>query len=92
MLSEASSNSNLIIISGDRHRGGIYKKENLMEVTSSSMNKPSNIDYETDKYLDGKTYPEENYGIIEITDKRVFIYLKNIDGKVLEKGELDLKF
>ena len=92
MLSEASSNSNLIIISGDRHRGGIYKKENLMEVTSSSMNKPSNIDYETDKYLDGKTHPEENYGIIEITDKRVFIYLKNIDGKVLEKGELDLKF
>ena len=90
MLSEASSNSNLIIISGDRHRGGIYKKENLMEVTSSSMNKPSNIDYETDKYLDGKTHPEENYGIIEITDKRVFIYLKNIDGKVLEKGELDL--
>ena len=92
MLSEANSNSNLIIISGDRHRGGIYKKENLMEVTSSSMNKPSNIDYETDKYLDGKTHPEENYGIIEITDKRVFIYLKNIDGKVLEKGELDLKF
>ena len=92
MLSEASSNSNLIIISGDRHRGGIYKKENLIEVTSSSMNKPSNIDYETDKYLDGKTHPEENYGIIEITDKRVFIYLKNIDGKVLEKGELDLKF
>jgi len=90
MLSEASTNSNLIIISGDRHRGGIYKKENLMEVTSSSMNKPSNIDYETDKYLDGKTHPEENYGIIEITDKRVFIYLKNIDGKVLEKGELDL--
>lgn len=92
MLSEANSNSNLIIISGDRHRGGIYKKENLIEVTSSSMNKPSNIDYETDKYLDGKTHPEENYGIIEITDKRVFIYLKNIDGKVLEKGELDLKF
>ena len=92
MLSEASSNSNLIIISGDRHRGGIYKKENLIEVTSSSMNKPSNIEYETDKYLDGKTHPEENYGIIEITDKRVFIYLKNIDGKVLEKGELDLKF
>ena len=90
MLSEASTNSNLLIISGDRHRGGIYKKENLMEVTSSSMNKPSNIDYETDKYLDGKTHPEENYGIIEITDKRVFIYLKNIDGKVLEKGELDL--
>ena len=92
MLSEANSNSNLIIISGDRHRGGIYKKENLIEVTSSSMNKPSNIEYETDKYLDGKTHPEENYGIIEITDKRVFIYLKNIDGKVLEKGELDLKF
>ncbi|GIS25905.1 MAG: hypothetical protein CM15mP127_02780 [Gammaproteobacteria bacterium] len=54
LLSKASSNSNLLIVSGDRHRGGIYKKDNLIELTSSSMNKPSNIDYETDQYLDVK--------------------------------------
>ena len=88
LLSKADSNSNLLIVSGDRHRGGIYKKDNLIELTSSSMNKPSNIDYETDQYLDGETHPEENYGIIEITDKSVLIYLKNIDGKILESAEL----
>ena len=88
MLSKEGSNSNLLIVSGDRHRGGIYKKDNLIELTSSSMNKPSNIDYETDEYLDGETHPEENYGIIEITDKSVLIYLKNIEGKILESAEL----
>ena len=52
------------------------------------MNKPSNIDYETDEYLDGETHPKENYGVIEITDISVLIYLKNIDGKILESAEL----
>ena len=39
-------------------------------------------------YVSGETHPEENYGIIEITDKSVLIYLKNIDGKILESAEL----
>ena len=29
-----------LIISGDRHKGGLYKKESLVELTSSSLNKP----------------------------------------------------
>jgi alkaline phosphatase D len=29
-----------IILSGDRHRAGIYKHDDLIEVTSSSLNKP----------------------------------------------------
>ena len=29
-----------IILSGDRHKAAIYKKGNLIEMTSSSMNKP----------------------------------------------------
>ena len=30
-----------LIISGDRHKGGLYKKESLVELTSSSLNKPT---------------------------------------------------
>ena len=34
------SNIPTIIISGDRHKAGLYKKGNVIELTSSSMNKP----------------------------------------------------
>ncbi len=30
-----------LIISGDRHKGGLYKKGSLIELTSSSLNKPT---------------------------------------------------
>ena len=30
-----------LIISGDRHKGGLYKKGDLIELTSSSLNKPT---------------------------------------------------
>ena len=30
-----------LILSGDRHKGGLYKKGNLIELTSSSLNKPT---------------------------------------------------
>ena len=29
-----------LIISGDRHKGGLYKKGSIVELTSSSLNKP----------------------------------------------------
>ena len=51
-----------LLVSGDRHRGGIYTKNNLIEITASSLNKPGSFDFESDKYLVGKTFPEENYG------------------------------
>ena len=30
----------VVLVSGDRHKAGIYKQENLYELTSSSLNKP----------------------------------------------------
>ena len=35
-----STQTKSLIISGDRHKGGLYKKESLVELTSSSLNKP----------------------------------------------------
>ena len=55
-----------ILFSGDRHRSGIYKRNGIIEITSSSMNKPGSSFFETDKYLIGETYPQENLSLIHI--------------------------
>ena len=72
-----------LLVSGDRHRGGIYTKNNLIEITASSLNKPGSFDFESDKYLVGKTFPEENYGTIEISKTATKVNLKSISGELL---------
>jgi alkaline phosphatase D len=84
-----------IILSGDRHKAAIYKKGNLIEMTSSSMNKPvskplsffSNLIFsESDKYLISDIYESENYGLIIFNDdKNVEIILKDLDGVTISK-------
>ena len=72
-----------LLVSGDRHRGGMYKKNNLIEITASSLNKPGSFDFESDRYLVGKTFPEENYGTIEISKTAIKVNLKSISGELL---------
>ena len=76
-------NDKTILFSGDRHRAGIYKKNGIIEITSSSMNKPGSSFNETDNYLIGKTYPQENYGFLEIFKNTIQIKIKDVDGKDL---------
>ena len=72
-----------LLVSGDRHLGGIYEKDGFFEITASSLNKPGSLFFETDKYLLGKTYRQENYGIIEIFESNIELKLKNKLGKTL---------
>ena len=70
-----NSNSNLIVISGDRHLGGIYSlrtKEGIefLEITSSSMNLPGRSTNEPGPLRIGKMYAGENFGIIRIDFQR----------------------
>ena len=76
-------NDKTILFSGDRHRAGIYRKNGIIEVTSSSMNKPGSSFSETDSYLIGKTYPQENYGVVEILENTIHIKIKDIKGNTL---------
>ena len=76
-------NDKTILFSGDRHRAGIYRKNGIIEVTSSSMNKPGSSFSETDSYLIGKTYPQENYGVLEILENTIHIKIKDIKGNTL---------
>lgn len=76
-------NDKTILFSGDRHRAGIYRKNGIIELTSSSMNKPGSSFSETDSYLIGKTYPQENYGVLEILENTIHIKIKDIKGNTL---------
>ncbi|MEC7999971.1 MAG: alkaline phosphatase D family protein [Pseudomonadota bacterium] len=78
-----------MLVSGDRHRGGIYKyNDSILEITSSSLNKPGSGFSEFDPLLIGNTHNEENYGILRIGKNTIKVELKNIEGVILEKAEL----
>ena len=72
-----------LLFSGDRHRAGIYKKDEIIEITSSSMNKPGSSFDETDDYLIGNTYPQENFTVLEIFEDSIEIKIKDIKGNIL---------
>jgi hypothetical protein len=82
-------NTPVLIISGDRHQGAIYKEDGLFEITSSSLNKvlsPSKFigrPKEVDNLMIGDMYPGENYGLITIdTEKKDYlIELKDLNGQ-----------
>ena len=77
-----------ILFSGDRHRSGIYKRNGIIEITSSSMNKPGSSFFETDKYLIGETYPQENYSVLKILNHDINIDIKDKHGEILNSISL----
>lgn len=84
-----NSNINCLIISGDRHRAGIYKFEEIYEVTSSSLNLSFSKNEEIDKYSLEKTYPEENYGILEFNGTFCNFSIHNKNGELINEGKLN---
>ena len=73
-LLSKTSNNKAIVISGDRHLGGIYKfidrnGSTIYEITSSSMNMPSRIQHENGPLRIGDIYSQENFGIIRMNLK-----------------------
>ena len=78
-----------ILFSGDRHRSGMYKKDGIFEITASSLNKPGSLFNETDKFLIGETYPEENYALFEIYENQIDVQIKNLNGENLNSISLN---
>ena len=83
--------SNVLIISGDRHRSGFYKQDNIYEFTSSSLNRGIFPSYETDSLLLGKTYTQNNYGIVEFYEDSLDLFIKDENMNILESLEIPLK-
>ena len=74
----------VVLISGDRHRAGLYQKGGLVEITASALNKGSSRPTETDPLLIGKTYPEINFGILDIQPSKNIITLSINDKNGIE--------
>ncbi len=95
------SNTPTVILSGDRHKAGLYKKGNVIELTSSSMNKPlpaylskiwDLISKETDIYLIDDMFYPENYGTLSINeDGEVSVKLKDLNGKTVSSTILKMR-
>jgi len=85
------TNKPVIILSGDRHKAGLYEKDNIIEMTSSSLNKPISrplsmiwdiFSKESDELLIRDMYYRENYGLLKILpNKKMIIQLKDMEGK-----------
>ncbi len=87
LLRETGANG-VVMISGDRHRGGIYRHDDalgypLLELTASSLNSPSSSGEEAGPYRLGPTYQPENYGALSIdwASRSVTLELRGIDGE-----------
>ena len=91
-LDDASKNKTVVLISGDRHRAGLYQDGDLVEITASALNKGSLRPSETDPLLIGKTYPEINFGILDIQPSKNIITLSinDKDGIELESKVINL--
>lgn len=92
-----NAKGNVIILSGDRHKAGLYKTGNIIEMTSSSMNKPISRPIaklwdiflkEKDEFLIGEMYSRENYGILSIDEEKIVLNLKDIDGNTIISEEI----
>jgi len=94
LLAKTSKNK-AIVISGDRHLGGIYKLisrngATIYEITSSSMNMPSRIQHEYGPLRIGDIYTRENFGIIRIDlkKKRIKIELHGLHEGIIQSVNL----
>ena len=87
----------IVVISGDRHQGAIYKDENIYEITSSSLNKTISSIFgrpkEIDKYMLGEMFSGENYGLITVhTDKKIVdLEIKDLNGNRVRYKTIDIK-
>ena len=95
-LIDESDVSNLIILSGDRHRGGFYRfktndNNDIHEFTSSSLNLPIPFNTEENGPLRiGSTYRKANFGVVRIFEDKVVMELTSNTGKVVNSLNLEI--
>ena len=92
LISIASSNKTILVISGDRHRAGIYENKDFVEITASSLNKPGSKYNENDPLLLGQTFAEKNFGILDIEPKKnkITVSIHNQNGTILNSKSITI--
>ena len=87
----------VIALSGDRHRAGIYRRDDVIgypfyEITSSSLNRPSGSPEEPGPHRLGPTYRPENFGAVHIdwTAGTVQLEIADIEGQTVLSETLSI--
>ena len=95
-LIDESSSESVLIISGDRHRGGLYKftsasGKNIVEMTSSSLNLSFTNEEEAGPLRDGPTFVQENYGeiLLDKQSNELSVNLKDNQGTIIQTVSLN---
>ena len=96
LLRETGANG-VVIISGDRHRAGIYRDDDaldypLLELTASSLNSAFASEEEAGPSRLGPTYRSENYGALKIdwAARSVSLEARGMDGETVLAETLNL--
>ena len=80
------TNKLVIILSGDRHLGGMYKyNNNIYEITSSSFNQRTFNVYENDPLAVSKLVSENNFGLLEVDTENKNINIELLSGYFEER-------
>ena len=94
-LINRSNIEHTVLLSGDRHRGGLYQLKTkgnkiISEMTSSSLNVPYSNSEEPGPLRVGGTYSRENYGVIQLDELQdsISVSLKDIKGEVVKSFKL----
>ncbi|MDG2188237.1 MAG: alkaline phosphatase D family protein [Candidatus Marinimicrobia bacterium] len=89
------SSSEVLFISGDRHRGGLYQFSTqsgkvISEMTSSSLNLAFANDEEDGPLRSGPTFVQENYGeiLLDKLTNTLIVNLKDNQGKIIQSLSL----
>ena len=92
---DQSSSENVLILSGDRHRAGLYQlttnsNKNIIEMTSSSLNFSFANDEEAGPLRVGPTFVQENYGeiLLNKTSNSLIVNLKDNQGKIIQTSDI----
>ena len=92
LIANASKNKTILAVSGDRHRSGIYQNDYFVEITASSLNKTASKNLETDPLLLGETYPQKNFGTLDIepTKNKITLSIHDQNGFKLNSKIINL--
>lgn len=92
---DQSSSDNVLILSGDRHRAGLYQlttnsNKNIIEMTSSSLNLSFANDEEAGPLRVGPTFVQENYGeiLLNKASNSLIVNLKDNQGKIIQTSDI----
>ena len=92
LIADKAKNKTVILISGDRHKSGIYQNKNFVEITASSLNKQGSPSEETDPLLIGKTFRMKNYGILDIepSENKITLSIHDKNGMMVNSKIINI--